>query len=321
MNYKHIYMLIISRAKSEQESGLRPKSYWQKYKFPNQYFEFHHILPRSIFPNWSKRKSNIVPLTLREHFFCHQLLTKIYPNAFELKQCLWLMYNTRDGICKNSKEYEKYKKIMLSRFKDPTYRKLHGEKIKASGSRKRYFENIKKETANRRALEREKWLAGKEQRKLDGIEKMKVTVANYSVEKRTEINLKISKANKGVPKTENHKKKDSEAHKGSKNGMFGKSYREAVLKKYGEEKGLEILENRKKLIKDKNSGTKNGMFGKSPGNAIKVIDKVSGKIWTSIPRFTAETGISRGRLWRHLNEDTKIFLNSEERFFEIKKPS
>lgn len=79
MNYKHVYMRIISHAKSEVEASLRPKTKSQKYKFPNQYFEFHHILPKSLFPNWVQKGSNIVPLTAREHFFCHQLLTKIYP--------------------------------------------------------------------------------------------------------------------------------------------------------------------------------------------------------------------------------------------------
>lgn len=62
------------------KKGLRPKTkYLQKKYFPDQYFEFHHILPKSLFPKWKRRKSNIVPLTAREHFFCHQLLTKIYP--------------------------------------------------------------------------------------------------------------------------------------------------------------------------------------------------------------------------------------------------
>ena len=79
MNYRETYMRIISHAKLETELGLRPKTKQHSYKFPNQYFEFHHILPRCKFPNWSKRKSNIVALTAREHFFCHQLLTKIYP--------------------------------------------------------------------------------------------------------------------------------------------------------------------------------------------------------------------------------------------------
>ena len=79
MNYRHVYMLIIEHAKKELNLGLRPSNSHKRKNFPGQYFEFHHILPKSLFPLWSKRKSNIVPLTAREHFFCHQLLTKIYP--------------------------------------------------------------------------------------------------------------------------------------------------------------------------------------------------------------------------------------------------
>lgn len=72
MNYRSAYMRIILHAKSEESIGLRKKK-------NGNYYEAHHILPRSLFPNWTKRKSNIVLLTAREHFFCHQLLTKIYP--------------------------------------------------------------------------------------------------------------------------------------------------------------------------------------------------------------------------------------------------
>lgn len=320
MNYRHAYMRIISHAKSEQLQGLRPKNYNQKKNFPNQYFEFHHILPKSLFPFWKNRKTNIVPLTAREHFFCHQLLIKIYPNSFELKHCLWLMYNTRDGIHKNSKEYEKYKSIMLSRFEDPAYRKLHGEKIKASESRKRYYEKIKKETAIRRALEKEKWLAGREQRKLAGMEKRKITVANFSVEKRAEISLKHSKAAKGVPKSEDHKKKDSEAHKGAKNGMYGKSVAEVLTQKYGEEEALRVRKEKKRKISLKNSGKNNGMYGKSPANAFKVICESTEEIWSSIPKFEKATGISRGRLFRSLNNSKPIIYKGEERFFRIQKP-
>ena len=81
MNYRKVYMRIISHAKSEQQKGLRPRTKNCKKGFENQYFEFHHTLPRSLFPEWANRKSNIVPLTAREHFFCHQLLTKIYPHS------------------------------------------------------------------------------------------------------------------------------------------------------------------------------------------------------------------------------------------------
>lgn len=74
MNYRHVYMLIISRAKSEEKLGLRRKG-------DGEYYEAHHILPRSLFPNWIKRKSNIVLLTAKEHYFVHKLLHKIYPGS------------------------------------------------------------------------------------------------------------------------------------------------------------------------------------------------------------------------------------------------
>lgn len=107
MNYRHVYMLIVEHAKSEMEKGLRPISKGQKRsKFSEQYFEFHHILPRSLYPNWSKRKSNLVALTAREHFFCHKLLVKIFP-TYEMWGALWRM--SKDGHGNKiitSREYE-----------------------------------------------------------------------------------------------------------------------------------------------------------------------------------------------------------------------
>lgn len=109
MNYKHVYMRIICNAKKEISEDLRPKCQSEKSKFPNQYFEFHHILPRSLFPNWTKRKSNIVPLTAREHFFCHQLLTKIYP-SYEMFAALFRMNNCEKFKKLTTIQYESLKK-------------------------------------------------------------------------------------------------------------------------------------------------------------------------------------------------------------------
>lgn len=113
MNYRHIYMCIVSNAQKQTELGLRPKTKSQRKKFPNQYFEFHHILPKSLFPLWKDRKTNIVPLTAKEHFFCHQLLTKIYPNH-SMVSALWhLMYRLKYKNVKvkiSSREYERIKK-------------------------------------------------------------------------------------------------------------------------------------------------------------------------------------------------------------------
>lgn len=119
MNYRHAYMRIVSHAKSEQLKGLRPSTMYQRYKFPNQYFEFHHILPRSLFPNWTKRKSNIVPLTAREHFFCHQLLAKIYPGRAMYASFLFLCGSHKNLKIRNSRAYEEnLKKLKRTQNKE-----------------------------------------------------------------------------------------------------------------------------------------------------------------------------------------------------------
>jgi len=54
--------------------------------------ERHHIKPRSLFPELSKEKTNIVKLTYREHYICHWLLTKIYPSK-EMTNAFWLFHS------------------------------------------------------------------------------------------------------------------------------------------------------------------------------------------------------------------------------------
>lgn len=108
MNYRLVYMRIVSHAKQEMNLGLRPRNPWEKKEFPNQYFEFHHILPKSLYPKWIKRKSNMVALTAREHFFCHQLLTKIYP-CKQMYFAAWRMHCAHQNYA-TIKQYEEAKK-------------------------------------------------------------------------------------------------------------------------------------------------------------------------------------------------------------------
>lgn len=107
MNYKQVYMRIISHAKSEEKLGLRKKG-------NGKYYEAHHILPKSLFPNWKKRKSNIVLLTAREHFFCHQLLYKIYPSkemVYALTAFIRRPNTTLSSYKITSKEYQRLREL------------------------------------------------------------------------------------------------------------------------------------------------------------------------------------------------------------------
>lgn len=136
MNYRHIYMLIIERAKSEEKLGLRNRR-------NGEYYEAHHILPKSLFPLWKKRKSNVVLLTAREHFFVHELLTKIYPTS-------QMTYALHAFISRPNADYKitprEYERIKIE------FSKLHSERMtgryvspetgkKISNIRKQYFKD------------------------------------------------------------------------------------------------------------------------------------------------------------------------------------
>lgn len=62
MDYQKIYNKIINRAQNRILEG---------------YVEKHHIIPRCM--GGTDDADNLVTLTAREHYVCHQLLTKIYP--------------------------------------------------------------------------------------------------------------------------------------------------------------------------------------------------------------------------------------------------
>lgn len=88
MNYQRIYDQIIDRAKKEsREYG------------KGVYYERHHILPRCLGGDGKNHQwrthPNIILLTAREHFICHQLLCQIYPNEPKLKFALWAMSNQK----------------------------------------------------------------------------------------------------------------------------------------------------------------------------------------------------------------------------------
>lgn len=68
MDYNKLYNQIIESSKLRQH---------------NQYTEKHHIVPKCL--GGTNKKSNIVVLTYREHFMCHWLLCKIYPNNHKIK--------------------------------------------------------------------------------------------------------------------------------------------------------------------------------------------------------------------------------------------
>lgn len=84
MNYQRIYDCIIQKARSENRQ-----------KGKGVYYEAHHIIPKCIGGEGTCREwrshPNIVLLTAREHFVCHWLLIRIYPNDISLLYAFDLM--------------------------------------------------------------------------------------------------------------------------------------------------------------------------------------------------------------------------------------
>ncbi len=74
MNYQRIYDQIIDRAKTRKLQGYKEK---------------HHIIPKCM--GGSNEKQNLIELTAREHFICHWLLCRIYPENRKLGHAFWFM--------------------------------------------------------------------------------------------------------------------------------------------------------------------------------------------------------------------------------------
>lgn len=87
MNYQKIYDQIIDRAKKENRQKVKGGTY----------YETHHITPRCL--GGLNQKENLVLLTAREHFVCHWVLCRIYPNNKKLAKAF-------NAMCILKKDYQ-----------------------------------------------------------------------------------------------------------------------------------------------------------------------------------------------------------------------
>jgi hypothetical protein len=119
MNYQKIYDQITERAKIRKLEGYKEK---------------HHIIPKCL--GGSNEKENLVELTAREHFLCHKLLCKIYPNETKLWYALWLMaigknrQNNLSSYKISSRSYEQTKLEFIEKIKGKKMSLETKEKIK-----------------------------------------------------------------------------------------------------------------------------------------------------------------------------------------------
>jgi hypothetical protein len=270
IKYREWYIKIVNKAKSENRK-----------KGQGIYYENHHILPRSLFPLWEKIKNNMVLLTAREHFFCHQLLEKIYPGN-KMFLAIWLLANDgQNKYCvKGSKEYERiknnYQDILKARWTDEEKEKAHIKSvIRYYGNYDIYKEKIEKKqgTIRQRIIDNiikdcREQIKKKEAKE----EKNKHNIAIKQEREQRRIN-RILRPKKGFKLSEETKKKIGKSSSGKhwfNNGttnifdyecpdgfINGRILSEENKRKIGESgKGRKLSEETKRKLSEANKGKK-----------------------------------------------------------------
>lgn len=114
--YIKYYLNIIENAKLKNRKKLN-KNHIEYF-----YYENHHILPKSIFPEYSDLKEyswNGVLLTAKEHFICHLLIYKHY-KKLNYKKYEWQMFNAFNKMNISTKCQVRYTSRIYQYIKNKT---------------------------------------------------------------------------------------------------------------------------------------------------------------------------------------------------------
>lgn len=203
MNYQKIYDQICQRAKLELEQRKANKK-------NGGYYEGHHIVPKCLGGEGSRKNwnhENITPLTAREHFLCHLILTILYPDnrklIYALSSMIHFKSNNQLRYIPNSRIYEYIKKDFskkISGENHPMYGKDSG--MKGKKHTKESIEKMRISQLGKKASDQTK-------------QKMSNS-SKRGIPRSEEIKQKISISNKGKIKTYEAKQKMSISHKGKK---------------------------------------------------------------------------------------------------------
>ena len=69
------------------------------------YYEQHHILPRCLYPEFSRNKENLVLLTAQEHYLAHKYLASMFPDTM-LVFAFWRLCTDNKGRQVSVEDYE-----------------------------------------------------------------------------------------------------------------------------------------------------------------------------------------------------------------------
>jgi hypothetical protein len=208
MDYKRIYDNLMQTRLLLKEDRI-------KLRKQGEYFEAHHIVPRSMGgegKNKEYRHPNLVMLTLREHYIAHALLWLIYRNrematAFNF-MCIVRNKNEKNRIT-SSRMYEEVKRYLNSIERSPEHRQklskaLLGRKLSIETKQKIRQASLGKKMSPE-AIEKTKKANLGKKRSPEQIENMRQAQLGKKVS--IETKQKISKAKLGKKQTLEHKEK------------------------------------------------------------------------------------------------------------------
>ena len=201
MNYLKIYNQIIDRAN-------------QRTLEEDVYVEKHHIIPKCV--GGTEDPFNIVKLTGREHFICHWLLIRIYPNNNKLVHAFWMMSFCRktNRYIPSSRAYNEAKELHSKLLSD----KMKGCKLSKETKNKISEANSGKKRTEEQRENISKSLKGKDNgwnnRKHSEDSKQKMANAKIGKVASIETKLKISTSRIGKKHTEEAKQNMSNNMKG-----------------------------------------------------------------------------------------------------------
>jgi hypothetical protein len=169
MDYKKIYDKIILRGQKRGNNK----------KILDGYYESHHIVPKCI--GGTDEIENLVLLTAKEHFICHLLLEKIYPNE---KGLVLAAYRLIYG----NKKFRKEIKV--------TSKTINGIKQRAIETLKRYGKERIHTEQERKIISlkaKERWCKFNENGRINEVRKnisqtTKQAMSNPEIIKKTKIN-------------------------------------------------------------------------------------------------------------------------------------
>lgn len=183
--YTKFYFAIIDKARNSSRS-----------KSKDIYLESHHIIPRSL--GGTNEPTNLVLLTVKEHYTCHRLLTKMVKGQAHINKMNYALYM----FAKNSKGQDRH----LTR-----HQLIKSLEANRSASQNRLH---KPNLGNKHSAESRYKMAGFKGKThtQETIDKIKES------NKRTNQSRsqKVREANLNKPKSEEHKRKISEALKARK---------------------------------------------------------------------------------------------------------